>query len=61
MKLLLWLRALRKYNFYNWNSPIGMKNYSLVLEDLRDHEDFYVGQSLIVMSINRTTGRIEFK
>ena len=50
MKLLLWLRALRAWNFYNWNSSVGMKEYSLVLEDMIDLEDFNVGLEIQVTS-----------
>lgn len=58
MRFLLWLRALRNWNFYNWNGPLERKSYGLVLEDLFEQAEFNIGQSYQITSVNRTTGRI---
>lgn len=58
MKLLLWLRALRAWNFYNWDSEVARKDDIVVIQDLPDLDDFNVGQMFMITSVNRTTGRI---
>lgn len=56
MKILLWLRCLRCWNWYNWNLPKGTTE--VVVYDLANMENFNVGQRYQIMSVNRGTGMI---
>ncbi len=60
-KLLLFLRALSAKNFYNWNKPVKNGEYSFILSEMYVITDVNVGDTFVVTSVNRTTGRVTFK
>lgn len=61
MKVLIWLRALKAFNFFNWNKQLLTDEFSLIIDDLSNHPEFNLGRIMIITSVNRTTGRITCK
>ena len=58
MKALLFIRALLKMNFFNWDGMVDRKSVEVVMRNVHEHENFNVGDRYVVTSINRTTGKI---
>lgn len=60
MSILLWLRALRHLNFYNWNARYE-GHMELICIDLKDLKFLELGMLIRVTYVNRQTGKITFK
>lgn len=57
MTVLLWLRAARFLNWYNWNSAkLGSTSY--VVQNTDDLRLIELGQCWVVTSVHRTTGKV---
>lgn len=57
--ILLFIRALRVFNFYNWHGVLewDLKN-KVVVWNMCKIDDFNIGQRFVITSVNRTTGLI---
>lgn len=58
MKILLWFRCLRHWNWYNW---LYNNDEKFVLYNDLSHVYYNVGDELTITSVNRTTGVVTFK
>lgn len=61
MRVLLWIRALLKLNFYNWNRRARLDDYDVVLLVRADVSDFEVGQTWQIVAVHRATGKLEIR
>lgn len=60
MIILLFLRALRYLNFYNWDYD-HISSTAFVLKDLEELKNIDLGQVYKITCVNRTTGQIHME
>lgn len=60
MRTILWLRALRHLNWFNWNYA-APGSLGFVIQSIKDLGRIELNQAWSVTSVNRVTGKITMK